>query len=168
MDDDRYQAYRDLESGTDLWLLQGQQAARCQSRSHLPTHLRRQASWRHPAHLASRCQQARKKRYGGRDRRGIIPNQVSIDKRPAVVGNRVHFGDWEADLVIGAGQKQALVTINARASRYSLIAHVPFKLGQAVSDSMISLLTPFATCVHTLTADNVQGICPARANRQGT
>lgn len=105
-------------------------------------------------HLALRCQKARKKRYGGRDRRGTIPNQVSIDKRPAVVGNRARFGDWEADLVIGAGQKQALVTINERVSRYSLIAHVRFKTGQAVSGSMISLLTPFATCVHTLTTDN--------------
>jgi IS30 family transposase len=105
-------------------------------------------------HLALRCQKARKKRYGGRDRRGTIPNQVSIDKRPAVVGNRARFGDWEADLVIGAGQKQALVTINERVSRYSLITHVRFKTGQAVSGSMISLLTPFATCVHTLTTDN--------------
>ncbi len=37
---------------------------------------------------------------------------------------------------------------------YSLIAHVPFKTAQAVSDTMISLLTPFAASVHTLTTDN--------------
>lgn len=49
----------------------------------------------------------------------------------------------QADLVIGAGQKQALVTINERTSRYTLIVHVPFKTAQAVSDSMISLLIPF-------------------------
>jgi IS30 family transposase len=105
-------------------------------------------------HHTLRCQKIRKKRYGGRERRGSIPNQVSIDLRPAIVAERARFGDWEADLVIGAGQKQALVTINERTSRYSLIAHVPFKTAQAVSDSMISLLTPFATCVHTLTTDN--------------
>jgi len=67
---------------------------------------------------------------------------------------RERFGDWEADLVIGAGQQQALVTLNERQSRYALIAHVPFKTAQAVSDAMISLLTPFAACVHTLTTDN--------------
>ena len=105
-------------------------------------------------HRALRCQKLRKKRYGGRDRRGTIPNQVSIDKRPAIVGSRKRFGDWEADLVIGAGQKQALVTMNERTSRYALFAHVPFKTAQAVSDTMISLLTPFAACVHTLTTDN--------------
>ncbi len=92
--------------------------------------------------------------YGGRERCGTIPNQVSIDLRPAVVTERGRFGDWEGDLVIGAGRKQALVTLNERTSRYSLIAHVPKKTAQAVSDAMISLLTPFAACVHTLTTDN--------------
>lgn len=105
-------------------------------------------------HLTLRCQKARKKRHTGRERRGTIPNQVSIEKRPAVVAERARFGDWEADLVIGAGQKQALVTINERTSRYALIAHVPFKTAQAVSDAMIALLNPFSTCVHTLTTDN--------------
>jgi IS30 family transposase len=105
-------------------------------------------------HRTLRCQKARKKRYGGRERRGTIPNQVSIELRPPIVENRERFGDWEADLVIGAGQKQALVTLNERTSRYSLIAHVPFKTAQAVSDTMISLLAPFAACVHTLTSDN--------------
>jgi IS30 family transposase len=105
-------------------------------------------------HRALRCQKARRKRYGGRERRGTIPNQVSIDLRPAVVAERGRFGDWEGDLVIGAGQKQALVTLNERTSRYTLIAHVPNKTAQAVSDAMVSLLTPFAACVHTLTTDN--------------
>jgi len=70
------------------------------------------------------------------------------------VAERARFGDWEADLVIGAGQKQALVTINERTSRYSLIAHVPFKTAKAVSDAMIAMLKPFSMCVHTLTTDN--------------
>ena len=105
-------------------------------------------------HLALRCQKARKKRHTGRARRGSIPNQVSIDLRPAIVAERARFGDWEADLVIGAGQKQALVTINERISRYSLIAHVPFKTAALVSEAMIAMLTPFSMCVHTLTTDN--------------
>jgi transposase, IS30 family len=105
-------------------------------------------------HRTLRCQKVRKKRYGGRERRGTIPNQVSIDARPSIVGERVRFGDWEADLVIGCGHKQALVTINERTSRYSMMAHVPFKTAQAVSDTIIALLEPFAACVHTLTTDN--------------
>ena len=105
-------------------------------------------------HRALRCQKARRKRYGGRERRGTIPNQVSIEQRPAMVGTRERFGDWEADLVIGAGHHQALVTINERKSRYALIGHVPKKTAQAVSEVMVSLLMPYAACVHTLTTDN--------------
>jgi IS30 family transposase len=101
-----------------------------------------------------RCQKLRKKRYGSRERRGTIPNQVSIDQRPAIVDTRLRFGDWEGDLVIGAGQQQALVTLNERKSRYSLIGKVSRKTANAVSDVMISLLTPFADWVHTLTTDN--------------
>ena len=93
-------------------------------------------------HRALRCQKARRKRYGGRERRGTIPNQVSIDLRPDIANRRERFGDWEADLVIGAGHQQALVTINERTSRYALIAHVPAKTAQHVSDAILSLLTP--------------------------
>jgi IS30 family transposase len=107
-----------------------------------------------PLHRALRCQKLRKKRYSGRDRCGTIPNQVSIDRRPAIVGSRKRFSDGEADLIIGAGQKQALVTMNERTSRYSQFAHVPFKTAQAVSDNMISMLTSFSACVLTLTTGN--------------
>ena len=105
-------------------------------------------------HRALRCQKARRKRHTGRERRGTIPNQVSIDLRPDVANDRGRFGDWEADLMIGAGQQQALVTINERISRYSLIAHIPAKTAQNVSNALISLLTPFSEAVLTLTTDN--------------
>ncbi|BBP05223.1 hypothetical protein TPL01_24260 [Sulfuriferula plumbiphila] len=78
---------------------------------------------------------------------------MSIEKRPAIVDSRKRFGGWEGDLVIGAGQQQTLVTLNERKSRYSLIAHVPFKTAQVVSDAMIYLLMPVAAFVHTVTAD---------------
>lgn len=105
-------------------------------------------------HRALRCQKTRRKRYGVRERRGTIPNQVSIDLRPEIANCRERFGDWEADLVIGAKHRQALVTLNERISRYALIAHIPTKSAQNVSDATISLLTPFSASVHTLTSDN--------------
>ncbi len=67
-------------------------------------------------HRTLRCQKTRKKRYGARERRGTIPNQVSIEQRPAIVDARTRFGDWEGDTVIGAAHQQALVTLNERTS----------------------------------------------------
>ncbi len=106
-------------------------------------------------HLGLRCQKARRKRYGSYRRRGVIANAISIDQRPAIVDTRWRFGDWEIDLVIGAGQQQALVTLIERRSRYVLMAHVPFKTAENVSQAIIKLLNPFKnTCLHTITTDN--------------
>lgn len=96
----------------------------------------------------------RKKRYGNRERRGNLPNLVSIEQRPSVVDQLKRYGDWEGDLVIGANHRQALVTLNERKSRYSIIRKVDRKTAEQVSDSIISLFAPFSDCVHTLTTDN--------------
>ena len=67
-----------------------------------------------------RCQKLRRKRYGTCDRRGCIPNQVSIDDRPAIVDSKRRFGDWEGDTVIGNGHRGALVNLVERKSRYTV------------------------------------------------
>ena len=105
-------------------------------------------------HLALRIHKQRRKRRGVRERRGTIPHQVLIDQRPAIVDGRRRYGDWEADLVIGARHSQALVTLNERKSRYALITRVPSKHAAGVSQAIIGQLKPFAHMVHTLTTDN--------------
>ena len=101
-----------------------------------------------------RCQKQRKKRYGSNSRRGTIPNQISIDQRPAIVEKRQRIGDWELDTVIGKNHKQALVTLVERKSRFTLIAKVIRKTAENVSDAIIKLLFPYPNKVKTLTADN--------------
>jgi transposase, IS30 family len=56
------------------------------------------------------------------DRRGRIPNQVSIEGRPKVVDQRRRYGDWEGDTVVGAKQSGAVVTLVERKSGYLLTA----------------------------------------------
>ena len=105
-------------------------------------------------HLALRIHKQRRKRRGVRERRGTIPHQVSIDERPSIVAHRKRYGDWEADLVIGARHAQALVTINERKSRYALIARVPSKQAAVVRQTLVRKLKPIAAMEHTLTTDN--------------
>lgn len=101
-----------------------------------------------------RCQKPRRKRYGAYDRRGIIPNQVSIDERPAIVAARRRFGDWEGDTVIGKGHRGALVTLVERKSRYTVIQAVLQKTASAVRTAVTKGLTPHKDRVHTITYDN--------------
>ena len=71
-----------------------------------------------------------------------------------MVAKRERFGDFEVDLVIGANHRQALVTINERLSRYTMMVKVATKHTEGVTQKIIALLTPVHACVHTLTSDN--------------
>ena len=101
-----------------------------------------------------RCQKQRKKRYGSRERRGQLPDRVSIESRPAIVESRSRLGDWELDTIIGKGHKQAIVSLTERKARLALIAKVDRKTATQVSSAIIRLLRPHAQKVLTLTADN--------------
>jgi len=101
-----------------------------------------------------RCQKKRRKRYGSYDRRGKLPNRVSIEKRPAVVDQRQRIGDWEVDTIVGKGHRQAIVSLTERKSRLVLLRKVERRTADQVSDAVIDLLQPIAERLHTITGDN--------------
>ena len=101
-----------------------------------------------------RCQKKRRKRYGTRSWRGIIPNQVSIDERPAIVDAKRRFGDWEGDTVIGKGHRGALVTLVERKAQYTVIRAVRHKTAKIVRKAVKQGLMPHKDGVHTITNDN--------------
>jgi IS30 family transposase len=108
-----------------------------------------------------RCRKKRKKRYGSHDRRGQIPNRISIDERPFIVDSRLRYGDWEVDTIIGRRHQQAIVSLAERKSRLALIQKVDRKTSQQVSQAVTELLgsVPKGSFrmkhrVHTITADN--------------
>lgn len=105
-------------------------------------------------HRHLRCQKARRKRYGAYDRRGIIPNRVSIEDRPAAVERKRRVGDWETDTVIGAGRRGALVSLVERRSKYTLLRKCQRRSARAVRQAICGALAPYPEKVFTITADN--------------
>ncbi len=101
-----------------------------------------------------RCQKKRRKRYGSYDRRGKLPNRVSIEERPAIVEQRQRIGDWEVDTIVGKGHHQGIVTLIERKSRFALLSKVEQRTADQVSKAMIDLLLPVSDHLHTITADN--------------
>ncbi len=101
-----------------------------------------------------RCHKKRRKRYGSYDRRGKLPNRVSIEERPALVEQRERLGDWEADTLVGKAHQGALVSLVERKSRYTLLWPVARRQADLVRRATISLLLPFVDRVHTITGDN--------------
>jgi len=105
-------------------------------------------------HKHLRCQKKRRKRTGDYDRRGKIPNQVSIEERPEIVEQRDRIGDWEADTIIGAGKRGAIVTLVERKSRFTLLKQVARRTATAVEEAILDMLKPYQVSTHTITFDN--------------
>ena len=83
-----------------------------------------------------------------------IPDRTSIHDRPKEADGR-RFGDWEMDLIIGNGQKSAVLTICERSSNFLLMTPLPHgKKPEEVAKAVVRLLCPYKDHVHTITTDN--------------
>ena len=69
-----------------------------------------------------RGRSTRMPRTRGDDRRGQIPEMVSIHVRPPEVNDRVMPGHWEGDFIKGAGNKSSVGVLVERTSRLVLLA----------------------------------------------
>ncbi len=85
--------------------------------------------------------------------KSMIPDRVSIHDRPAEADGK-RFGDWEMDLVVGAEQKSAVLTIIERSRNFFIQTKLPSKKPADVEEAVIRLLLPYKQFVHTITTDN--------------
>jgi len=69
--------------------------------------------------------------------RGRIPNRVDISERPAFIEEKSRIGDWEADTIISAGSKTALVTLVDRCSKITLIKKIGDKTAENTCKAII-------------------------------
>jgi IS30 family transposase len=58
-------------------------------------------------------------------RSGPVAGMTLIHDRPAEALGRAEPGHWEGDLIMGAGNASAIVTIVERTTRYTLLGHLP-------------------------------------------
>jgi IS30 family transposase len=91
--------------------------------------------------------------------RGCIPHRIDIQERPAIVEEKIRLGDWEIDLIIGAQQQGAILSMVDRASKYTLLAPLPNKTAAGVTTAILDAFhrpLPDAPqhLVHTITSDN--------------
>jgi IS30 family transposase len=105
-------------------------------------------------HLPRLHKKRRKLRSYGSGR-GLIPDRVSIDKRPAIVDERCRFGDWEGDTLEGAKDTGTLATHVERKSRYLITAKLLDKQASTMADQTIKAFKTTPSHLRTtLTVDN--------------
>ena len=102
--------------------------------------------------LIATLRQARNKRMPrskGKDRRGQIPDMLSIHVRPPEIEERQFPGHWEGDLIKGEGNASAVGTLVERTSRLVMLVKLPevkpasaANVLQGFTDKLLSIAQP--------------------------
>ncbi|OYW81256.1 MAG: hypothetical protein B7Y37_12600 [Sphingobacteriia bacterium 28-36-52] len=99
----------------------------------------------------------RRKRGNQKDKRGIIPNRVPIEKRPKIVNKRDRPGDIEVDFMMGKNHKGALLVMTDRATLHTSLHKLSNRRSETVSKAIIKKLEQADYPMHTVTFDNDLG-----------
>ncbi len=83
----------------------------------------------------------------------------SIDERPKEIDNRLEFGHWEIDTIVGTKEKTAvLLTLDERMTRMRIIEKIESKTAEAVNKKMKEIIERYSgkkiKVFKTITADN--------------
>jgi len=101
-----------------------------QTRGQLRADLHRQLSLK-------RRQRKPRRSSDGRGK-AIYAEAFTISQRPAEVADRAVPGHWEGDLVMGAGNSSAVGTLVERATRFTILLHLPGRHdAESVAEAMI-------------------------------
>jgi len=76
----------------------------------------------------------RRPRARGEDRRGRIPDMISIHDRPPEIEERLVPGHWEGDLIKGAGNRSAIGTLVERTTLFTVLS----KMENATAEAALS------------------------------
>jgi IS30 family transposase len=86
--------------------------------------------------------------------RGLIPGRIDILERPKIVESKVRVGDLEADLIMGADHKGAILSLVDRHSKYTKLHILSGKTKLEVTAAIIKVLRRSKHCLKTITYDN--------------
>jgi IS30 family transposase len=93
---------------------------------------------------ALRSGRTRRKPHRAPDRRThrFVDEMIMISDRPAEIEDRAVPGHWEGDLIMGEGNKTAIATLVERATRYTMLVHLPAgHTAEAVRDGLIKTIS---------------------------
>ena len=95
------------------------------------------------------------KRKGNNSRRGIIPDRVFIDHRPAIADEKARIGDWEGDTIEGCGKKGYVATFVDRKTKFLVANKINHKTSSELVKGAIRAFKEVPrTHLKTITLDN--------------
>lgn len=97
-------------------------------------------------------QEGKSRKAEGEERRGSIPDCISIDDRPPEAAARSRVGDWEGDTVAGKWRTGCFMTLVDRKVRFLVARKLDDHRAETLKESICKSLK-MLPC-HTLTVDN--------------
>ena len=95
-----------------------------------------------PRALRTGRRRRRPHRRPGERRPNGITAMTMIGQRPAEAAARTQPGHWEGDLITGASNRSAIGTLVDRASRFTILLHLPGRhTAEAVRDALIAVMS---------------------------
>jgi transposase, IS30 family len=95
---------------------------------------------RRELHRCLRTGRAERRHQGRIERRGKLKDMVLISERPPEVADRAVPGHWEGDLIIGANNASAIVTLVERATRYVMLGRITDQRAETVREALTALI----------------------------
>lgn len=94
------------------------------------------------------------KRLGKTSGRGLIPNRVGIENRPAEVEKKERVGDFEADTIVGANHRGAIVSLVDRKTKITFLGLISGTKADETRIVFLNRLGPIKEFICTATSDN--------------
>ena len=103
-------------------------------------------------HTRHQLKHRNRKLYSSKEK---IADKRSIDERPEIVKEKTEFGHWEIDLIVGAGNKGAILTMVEISTKMLFMRKLSVgKKAKPLADELINMMLPYKNCVKTITCDN--------------
>ena len=84
-----------------------------------------------------------------------VEDKKSIEERPEVVSQKTEFGHWEIDLIVGAGNKGAILTMVEISTKMLFMRKLKKgKMAKPLANELINMMLPYKHCIKTITCDN--------------
>jgi transposase, IS30 family len=95
-----------------------------------------------PAVLRTGRRRRKPHRRGDARRAGALTGMTMISQRPPAAASRSEAGHWEGDLITGASNRSAIGTLVDRASRFTILVHLPGRRHDAetVRDALVAAM----------------------------
>jgi IS30 family transposase len=96
----------------------------------------------------------RRKRYRSDDSRGVLRGKRLISDRPDRINNRLEFGHWEADTVMGKDKHQCILTLVERKTGLSKVAKLPNRTARLTTAALSKIIAAQPDSFKSITFDN--------------